>query len=217
VESGEDVAQETEVAEEVVESPAAATEEPSQPASGGGGLHSRLNSGDSESPATSEAAPAPTKPTPAKPTPAKPTSSTSRTPSAGGPLTNRNRMAPRRPGVIPRRPLRNLDDSGKSAGDVAANKGAKKKPGGSNIRLAAMPEVKQPTPGAAATGVCASVYGQIQPASLKPNTNTPHIGCAGPMDQWPAGRLRRRRSQACMFGCMMGAMPTTRGSASRCN
>lgn len=72
-------------------------------------------------------------------------------------------------------------------------------------------------PGAAATGVCASVYGQIQPASLKPNTNTPHIGCAGPMDQWPAGRLRRRRSQACMFGCMMGAMPTTRGSASRCN
>jgi translation initiation factor IF-2 len=151
-EAVEEVVQEPEVAAEaeapaaVVEAPTAEpeTEEPVQPASGGG-LHSRLGSGDSESPAASEA--------PAKPTPAKPTSSTTRKPSASAPLTNRSRMSPRRPGVIPRRPLRNLDDSNKAAsGDSAANKAAKKKPGGANIRLAAMPEVKQPKPGAGSTG-----------------------------------------------------------------
>ncbi|MFT7630854.1 MAG: translation initiation factor IF-2, partial [Mariniblastus sp.] len=56
-------------------------------------------------------------------------------------------MTPRRPGVAPRRPLRDLDRSKAkpSSEEAAPKKDNRKKAGVSNIRLAAMPEVKQPT------------------------------------------------------------------------
>lgn len=58
---------------------------------------------------------------------------------------------PRRPGVIPRRPVRDLDRSSKVSDD-SSKKETPKKRAGANIRLAAMPEVKQPSPGTKVKG-----------------------------------------------------------------
>ncbi|MFK7766297.1 MAG: translation initiation factor IF-2 [Mariniblastus sp.] len=61
-------------------------------------------------------------------------------------------MSPsRRPGVIPRKPLKNLDQ-GPSSSSSSAKKDSPKKKAGSNIRVTAMPEVRQPKPGAADKG-----------------------------------------------------------------
>ena len=85
----------------------------------------------------------------AKAAASKPVSIPARPNSPSARRTTPPPMAPRRPGVAPsRRQLRDLDNRGaaKSDGDDAAKKDNKKKPV-SNIRVAAMPEVKQPKPG----------------------------------------------------------------------
>jgi translation initiation factor IF-2 len=110
-------------------------DEPSQSRSGSSGLHSRLKTGSASDEITP---PAPTGP--------------SRTKRPASPLKNRG-MSPRRPGVAPpRRQLRNLDDSGKSSSSENKTDKPKKKAGAANIRLAAMPEVKQPNPAANQSG-----------------------------------------------------------------
>ena len=107
------------------------------------GLHSRLKGGGDEETVTKAPAKTPAKP-PAAPTP--PSKST--TPRS--PLTNRG-MSPRRPGVAPpRRQLRNLDQTNKSSDGPKADRPKKKT--GANIRLAAMPDVKQPSANTANTG-----------------------------------------------------------------
>ncbi len=62
--------------------------------------------------------------------------------------------SPRRPGVIPRKTLKNLDQgtAGSSSSDSQKKDSPKKKSGASNIRFAAMPEVKQPKPGSGDKG-----------------------------------------------------------------
>ena len=56
-------------------------------------------------------------------------------------------LMPRRPpGVAPRRALKNLDRSGNAKGDALKKETPKKKATGANVRLAAMPTVKQPQP-----------------------------------------------------------------------
>ena len=111
-------------------------------APGSSGLHSRLK-GNSESEPTEK----PTKPAATKPAaPTPPSKST--TPRS--PLTNRSGMSSRRPGVAPpRRQLRNLDQTNKSSNSPKADRPKKK--AGANIRVAAMPDVKQPS-AAANTG-----------------------------------------------------------------
>lgn len=115
----------------------------------GSGLHSRLKGSSGAgtgSEETSSSKPA----TP--PAPTGPSKSPNRPKS---PLTNRG-MSPRRPGVAPpRRQLRNLDNTGKSSSSSSEAKSdrPKKKAGAANIRLAAMPDVKQPNPAAEKTGV----------------------------------------------------------------
>ena len=111
-------------------------------APGSSGLHSRLK-GNSESEPTEK----PTKPAATKPAaPTPPSKST--TPRS--PLTNRSGMSSRRPGVAPpRRQLRNLDQTNKSSDSPKADRPKKKT--GANIRVAAMPDVKQPS-AAANTG-----------------------------------------------------------------
>ena len=107
------------------------------------GLHSRLKGGGDEETVTKAPAKTPAKP-PAAPTP--PSKST--TPRS--PLTNRG-MSPRRPGVAPpRRQLRNLDQTNKSSDGPKADRPKKKT--GANIRLAAMPDVKQPSANTANAG-----------------------------------------------------------------
>ena len=107
------------------------------------GLHSRLKGDDDGEDPVAE------KPVKPKVTPAKPTPPSKATVKRS-PLTSRG-MSPRRPGVAPpRRTLRNLDDSGKSAESPKTDKPKKK--AGSNIRLAAMPDVKQPTASSGKTG-----------------------------------------------------------------
>ncbi len=77
-----------------------------------------------------------------KPAPAKPTGPTRNVARTQVPL------APRRPGVAPtRRPLKDLDRSGKSADETPKKDSPKRKSGVANIRFAAMPDVKQPVPG----------------------------------------------------------------------
>ena len=104
------------------------------------GLHSRLKGGgEEEVVAKAPAAKPPTAPTP----PSKSTTPRS-------PLTNRG-MSPRRPGVAPpRRQLRNLDQTNKSSDNPKTDRPKKKT--GANIRLAAMPDVKQPSASQASTG-----------------------------------------------------------------
>ena len=94
---------------------------------------------DAEKPAKPKAKVAPAKPTPASKATVK-----------RSPLTNRSGMSPRRPGVAPRRQPRNLDQSNKSSDAPKAEKPKKK--AGANIRLAAMPDVKQPTANSGKTG-----------------------------------------------------------------
>lgn len=121
---------------ETVETPVAKEPEPAKPAPRrSGGLLSRIRGGKSK--AAEPAAPAAPENTA---TPAAPSSPAA---APGAPVQPRNTISPRRPGVIPRRPLRNLDQGTKEADDQAKKEGTKKKTG-SNIRLAAMPEVKQP-------------------------------------------------------------------------
>ena len=109
------------------------------------GLHSRLkggsaDDGSADKPAEPAASVKPTAPTP-------PSKST----TARSPLTNRSGMSPRRPGVAPpRRQLRNLDQTNKSSDGPKTDRPKKK--AGANIRLAAMPEVKQPSSNAGKTG-----------------------------------------------------------------
>jgi translation initiation factor IF-2 len=55
-------------------------------------------------------------------------------------------LTPRRPGVAPRRSLKDMDRRSKSTDDSGAKREPKKK-GGPNIRVAAMPDAKQPTAG----------------------------------------------------------------------
>ena len=132
----------------VEEAPVEATSEeaaPSvaDPAPARSGLHSRLKGGGDEETVTKAPAKTPAKP-PAAPTP--PSKST--TPRS--PLTNRG-MSPRRPGVAPpRRQLRNLDQTNKSSDGPKADRPKKKT--GANIRLAAMPDVKQPSANTANAG-----------------------------------------------------------------
>ena len=121
---------------ETVETPVAKEPEPAKPAPRrSGGLLSRIRGGKSK--AAEPAAPAAPENTA---TPAAPSSPAA---APGAPVQPRNTISPRRPGVIPRRPLRNLDQGTKETDDQAKKEGTKKKTG-SNIRLAAMPEVKQP-------------------------------------------------------------------------
>ncbi|MEL7499190.1 MAG: translation initiation factor IF-2 [Planctomycetota bacterium] len=111
----------------------------SQPA--GSGLHARLKgtSQPAKPEPVDEAPPAPTKP------------DTSAAPSSPlGAWANRPPMAPRRPGNSGKRQLRDLDQAAKSGSGGKQDK--PKKRGGANIRLAAMPEVKQPAPTAGTTG-----------------------------------------------------------------
>ena len=140
---------------EVIEEPAAPAETPptesvEEPAAepvaksplGSKGLLKRLK-GDTDDDEADEK-PAKPKVKPAKPTPP------SKATTARSPLTNRSGMSPRRPGVAPRRQPRNLDQSSK-ASDAPKTDRPKKK-AGANIRLAAMPDVKQPTANSAQTG-----------------------------------------------------------------
>ena len=111
------------------------------PAPVSSGLHSRLKGGSSTDDSSSEKPAA----NPSAPTP--PSKST----SPRSPLTNRNAMSSRRPGVAPpRRQLRNLDQTNKSSDSAKADRPKKKS--GSNIRLAAMPDIKQPSASDASVG-----------------------------------------------------------------
>lgn len=114
------------------------TEEASAARRAVGGLMARVKGSDPEPAAPSEEKPAATAP----PKPAAP-----KRPIRPAPLS----PSPRRPGVIPRRPVRNLDSSGSSKSSDDSKPKEKKKPG-ANIRLAAMPEVKQPSASPAASG-----------------------------------------------------------------
>lgn len=115
-----------------VEPPAALEESPPAKSRRGGGLLNRIKG------ASAPAA----EPTPKKPTPAKPTGPARTAARSQAPL------APRRPGVAPpRRPLKDLDRGSKSSQDGPKKDTPRKKPAVANVRLAAMPEVKQPTPG----------------------------------------------------------------------
>ena len=130
----------------VTEAPAPAADPAlaADPAPARSGLHSRLKGG-GEGEAVAKA---PVKPAPVKPVaPTPPSKST--TPRS--PLTNRG-MSPRRPGVAPprRRQLRNLDQTSKSSDSPKVDRPKKK--AGANIRLAAMPDVKQPSASQANSG-----------------------------------------------------------------
>lgn len=106
------------------------------------GLHSRLKTGANEDESASDES-----------TPAAPTGPSKSSIRPKSPVTNRG-MTPRRPGVAPpRRQLRNLDNTGKSSSSSETKTDRpKKKAGAANIRLAAMPDVKQPSPSAGKTG-----------------------------------------------------------------
>ncbi len=131
---------------EVVEPAAEAIEPPAEESDSAhtrSGLHSRLKGGGEDEVVAEK---------PAKPPAVKPAAPTppSKTPTARSPLTNRG-MSPRRPGVAPpRRQLRNLDQTNKSSDAPKVDRPKKK--AGANIRLAAMPDVKQPSAAQANSG-----------------------------------------------------------------
>jgi translation initiation factor IF-2 len=74
------------------------------------------------------------------------TPKTLKTPKTVAPMVKPPLMSRRPPGVAPRRALKNLDRSGDTKGDALKKDTPKKKPAGANVRLAAMPTVKQPQP-----------------------------------------------------------------------
>ena len=144
----ETVSDEAVLEETVAEAPAKPVEEAEAKPKRGGSLLDRLKG----------------KKPPIKPAAKKPTTSkaASRGPGVVKPGIAKSAIAksaprrpspsPRRPGVIPRKTLKNLDQGSAPASD-STKKDAPKKKGGANIRLAAMPEVKQPKPGAVDKGI----------------------------------------------------------------
>lgn len=214
-----DAIPETPVAEPVAEptaptisTPAATPPAVSAEAPSGGGLHSRLSSGSepeqpeqSEDPETEvESASAPVEP--AKPT--KPDTAAAPT-SPLGAWANRPPMAPRRPGSGSKK-MQDLDQTSKSGG------GKQEKPkrrAGANIRLAAMPEVKQPT-------ASAPVGEKVQ----KPDIALPQdaiknvkAGGSAPLDhltQAAKGKGKGKRKGE-VLGEMPGAKKTTATPARR--
>ena len=188
--------------ETVAEAPAESESAPTTTAAGGG-LHDRLSGSNPEEPIEpiepeaeiiEPAAPAPVEP--AKPT--KP--NTSAAPSSPlGAWANRPPMAPRRPGSGKK--MQDLDQTSKAGG------GKQEKPkrrAGANIRLAAMPEVKQPTS-------TAPVGEKVQ----KPDIALPQdaiksvkAGGAAPLDhltQAAKGKGKRKGKAGEVLGEMPGA------------
>lgn len=137
---------------EVVESPEATPVESDQADSvatepvAGGGLHSRLKGAAAEpvkAPVKAKEEEAETPPPPATPT--TPDASAART----SPLTDWATRAPTPPRRMGDRKLRDLDQSQKSS---SSKQDKPKRKAGANIRLAAMPDVKQPNPAAEVSG-----------------------------------------------------------------
>ena len=121
--------------------------------------------------------------------------------------------SPRRPGVIPRRPVRNLDRSSKP-GEESGKKEQPKKKAGANIRLAAMPEVKQPSPSSKAKGE------KVQ----KPDIALPQDAIksvksgagAAPLEHLTKSKNKKKKGKpSTPAGEVLGEMPSRRTGARR--
>lgn len=194
----QDVAAEEAVEPAPVESDEGSAEEPAvAPSPKRGGLLDRI-----KGVKPSEVAKARQQPTPAKPTgPARTASKTQ------PPLT------PRRPGVAPkRRSFKDLDrDSGKSA-DSPKKDAPKKRPGIANIRVAAMPEVKQPAP-AKKTGE------KVQrPDIALPQDAIKSVKSGGgvaPLEHLTKSKSKKRKGKSGEAGEMIEDAPAKRGLRGR--